>query len=613
MEKKNIFMFSGQGSQYYQMGKGLYNTNDIFRKKLHEFDEIVKDLIGSSLCEIIYDENKRMHDEFSRTLYTHPAIFIVESALVFTLASYGITPDLVMGTSLGEFTAAAVAGILSYEKALDLIIKQAECIEQTCEEGYIVVVFGNPSLYEDVEIIKKMSNIATINSENHFAIAGIRKNFKEIFDYFKAKDIMYQILPVSHGFHSRGIDPASESFQHFIAAEKFKKPDIPFISSLYGKEVNEIGNEYFWEIAREPILFVKALESINAEDMSFNYIDLGPTGTLATLTKYYNKETGQDSEIFQIMNQFGKEVENLEIVKSKVPAKGTKSPPAKKDLVAYVFPGQGSQKKGMGEDLFDEYKEHIHTADAILGYSVKELCLQDPENNLKNTQYTQPALFIVNALEYLKRIDSGESKPDFVAGHSLGEYSALFAAGAFNFETGVKLTKKRGELMSKAQGGGMAAVIGMTEKQIEEVINNDELQNISIANINSPSQIVISGMKDDILHAQSFFEEAGCIRYIPLNVSGAFHSRFMKDAGEEFDKFLKQFQFSELTIPVIANVSAQPYTNDTIRKYLTDQITHSVRWTDSIMYLIGKGVKEFIEVGPGNVLKRLIAAIKKDG
>ncbi len=281
-------------------------------------------------------------------------------------------------------------------------------------------------------------------------------------------------------------------------------------------------------------------------------------------------------------------------------------------MVAYVFPGQGSQKKGMGEDLFNEYKELTDRASKILGYSIEELCVEDPDTNLVKTQYTQPALYVVNALNYRKRIDSDGIKPNYVAGHSLGEYNALFAAEVVDFETGLKLVQKRGELMSKAKDGGMAAVIGMEEEKIKDVLANNDLNNIDIANLNSPSQIVISGPKNDIINAQSLFESAGCMMYIPLNVSGAFHSRLMGDARKEFEEFLNQFSFGSIKIPIISNVLAIPYRENNIKQLLADQINHPVRWTDSICYMMGKGIKEFEEIGPGNVLTKMVQKIKRE-
>ena len=220
-------------------------------------------------------------------------------------------------------------------------------------------------------------------------------------------------------------------------------------------------------------------------------------------------------------------------------------------------------------------------------------------------------MFVVNALSYYKKIKETEKKPDFVAGHSLGEYSALLAAGGIDFETGLKLVKKRGELMSRATGGAMAAVVNCSEGDVIEILRDNELEGIDIANYNSLSQIVISGLEDQIKHSVDVFNGAG-ITAIQLNVSGAFHSRYMQESREEFEVFLKDFDFSELEIPVISNVHARPYQSSDIVANLADQITHSVKWSESIRYLMGLGDMAFEEVGPGNVLTNLIAKIQKE-
>ncbi len=280
-------------------------------------------------------------------------------------------------------------------------------------------------------------------------------------------------------------------------------------------------------------------------------------------------------------------------------------------MITFAFPGQGSQASGMGWLLFDEFKELTAQCDNILGYSIKDLCAKNGNINLHQTQFTQPALYIVNALSYLKKLKETGKKPNFVLGHSLGEYNALFAAEVFDFETGLKLVKKRGELMSRAMGGGMAAVIGLNQEQVGNILKQNKLENISIANYNSPSQIVISGPNQDISRVNSFFEASGG-RYIPLNVSGAFHSRYMNNAKKEFEEFISAFTFSKLTIPVISNISARPYKSEDVKKNLVDQITHPVKWTESIRYLMGCGEMEFEEIGPGNILKRLIQSIQKE-
>src|SRR5215813_13338065 len=169
-------------------------------------------------------------------------------------------------------------------------------------------------------------------------------------------------------------------------------------------------------------------------------------------------------------------------------------------MISFVFPGQGSQKRGMGQGLFDEVSEYTAVekdVDAIVGHSMRKVCLEDPDNRLKETQFTQPSLYVANALHYYKAVSQG-IRPAFVAGHSLGEYNALLAAGVFDFLTGLRLVKKRGELMSQARNGGMGAVIGLSADAIAKLIRENGLASIDVANFNSPSQIVLSGPVEDI-------------------------------------------------------------------------------------------------------------------
>ena len=261
----------------------------------------------------------------------------------------------------------------------------------------------------------------------------------------------------------------------------------------------------------------------------------------------------------------------------------------------------------MGGDLFGKFVKEVHEADDILGYSIKELCLDDPRMQLSNTQYTQPALYTVEALNFLDRIATG-AKPKYCIGHSLGEYSALFAAGAFDFATGLKLVKKRGELMALATGGGMLAVINLPVERIMVLLNQHGLTAVDCANLNSPKQIVLSGAEADIAKANQILS-GEAMMCVPLRVSGAFHSRYMQDAAHEFGRFLDEFEFKPLSIEVIANVTAKPYTQETIKENLTRQITSPVKWFESIGYLRKAGETEFVEVGPGNVLTRLLPQI----
>jgi malonyl CoA-acyl carrier protein transacylase len=277
-----------------------------------------------------------------------------------------------------------------------------------------------------------------------------------------------------------------------------------------------------------------------------------------------------------------------------------------------LFPGQGSQSKGMGAELFDRYPDWTAQADEVLGYSIRELCVDDPRNELGLTQFTQPALYCVNALSYRARQEDGGATPAFVAGHSLGEYNALQAAGVFDFATGLTLVRQRGQIMGEVSGGGMAAVIGLEPQRIQEVLDATEAgRRLDVANFNSFDQTVIAGPKDDLMTVKAQFEAAGVRAYIPLNVSAPFHSRYMREAQTRFGAILLDVSFAPPEIPVISNVSGKPYEGDLVRQTLSEQIGNSVRWLESMVYLLDQPEPEFEEVGPGQVLTKLLAQIKK--
>jgi len=283
-------------------------------------------------------------------------------------------------------------------------------------------------------------------------------------------------------------------------------------------------------------------------------------------------------------------------------------------MKVYMFPGQGSQSRGMGGDLFDRFSDVTAKADAILGYSIRELCLDDPRNELASTQFTQPALYVVNALSYLRKIEDTGQTPDFLAGHSLGEFNALLAGGCFDFETGLKLVQKRGELMGQVSSGGMAAVMNSSRDEIEEKLKANGLNNVYLANYNTPSQIVISGAIDEIAAAESILMQ-GKVRYYPLATSGAFHSAYMRDAMAKFREVIQGVRFEPPRIPVVANVTARPYRSQTMAETLTRQIASTVRWCESMQYLLATGAArrepvDFEELGNGDVLTKMAFTIK---
>lgn len=276
-----------------------------------------------------------------------------------------------------------------------------------------------------------------------------------------------------------------------------------------------------------------------------------------------------------------------------------------------MFPGQGSQKTGMGAELFDQYKDYVNEANQILGFDIKDMCLSNSDNRLDNTQFTQPALYLVSAMSFLNKKKEGE-KYCASLGHSLGEYTALFAAGVFDLLTGLKMVKKRGEIMAKAENGAMAAVIGLEDIKIKEILESSETgKRIDVANYNSPGQVVISGLREDITACENIFKTSGAKMYIPLKVSGAFHSRYMRPSADEFELFIKNFSIQSPAFPVYSNVTGLRHEKNSILENLVLQMTSPVRWVSIIQNIKTQdSAAEFVEIGPGNVLTGLVKRIK---
>ena len=279
--------------------------------------------------------------------------------------------------------------------------------------------------------------------------------------------------------------------------------------------------------------------------------------------------------------------------------------------LAFIYPGQGSQALGMGVSVWEMYPDAARIFDKAseaAGYDVRALCADGPIEKLSRTMYTQPALFTVEAAitDVLK---AHGVYPSAVAGHSLGEFGAWYAAGAFGFEDGFRLVSERGRLMDNADPEGkgtMAAIIGLDADTVREACESVNGV-VVVANYNSPQQVVISGEKSAVAAAGELLNERGAKRVLPLNVSGAFHSPLMNDAKAEFEWVVEQIPITDAEIPVYANVTASKVTDAArIKEIIVQQLTSSVRWTETVLNMIGDGIEHAYEIGPGNVLAGLV-------
>jgi [acyl-carrier-protein] S-malonyltransferase len=284
--------------------------------------------------------------------------------------------------------------------------------------------------------------------------------------------------------------------------------------------------------------------------------------------------------------------------------------------VAYLFPGQGSQRVGMGRELYENSpaaRAVFEETDSVLGFPLTKLCFEGPEDALRQTENAQPAILAVS-LAHLRANPELEARlPVFVAGHSLGEYTALVAAGVLDFADALRLARERGRLMQEAgrqNPGGMVAIIGLDEASVDEVCQSAETR---IANLNCPGQIVVSGAASNVARAAELAKAKGARSAMPLQVSGAFHTALMQPAAEGMAQVVSSLHFRDAVVPVVANTTARPITDgEALKAELLDQLCHCVRWQNSVEYMIGEGVTTFVEIGPGQVLTGLTKRISRE-
>ena len=304
-----VFMYSGQGSQYYHMGRELYETNAVFRSAMQELDELIKNKLGESVVGHIYRDDKKKLEPFNDILITHQAIFMVEYSLTRMLIECNIKPDYVLGASLGEITAAAVANILSLDECIDLLLGNARIVTAQCAPGKMLAILGDTDLYASLPILHSNSDLASINFQQHFVVSGTVSALQEISSYLQAEDIAFQFIDVSFGFHSALMDIAKTDIEALLATLNYKQPQIPFVSCAKQQIMDSIDCDHFWYVFRRPVKFWQSIQLFERSN-PYRYIDLGPSGTLSTFASYIlSKDSG--SNTYPLLTPFGQDANNL--------------------------------------------------------------------------------------------------------------------------------------------------------------------------------------------------------------------------------------------------------------------------------------------------------------
>jgi bacillaene synthase trans-acting acyltransferase len=306
MSASTVFMFSGQGSHYYQMGKQLFDTNAVFRQWMIRLDELIQEISGDRVLAAIYSSNKA--EVFDQTRLTHPAIFMVEYSLAQCLIHEGIKPDLTLGTSLGSFAAATVAGYLDVEDAVTAVLKQAAAFEASCERGGMIAIVADPALYHE-DFLRGHSEMAGINFASHFGVSAPVANLTGIEASLKQRGIIHQRLAVSFAFHSRWIDNAAARFNSFMRSVPRRNGRLPLVCCERAATLTTLPDDFFWRVVRQPIRFQEAVAHLEQRG-KHRYIDVGPSGTLATFVKY-GLPKASESTAHAILTLYGQDQKNL--------------------------------------------------------------------------------------------------------------------------------------------------------------------------------------------------------------------------------------------------------------------------------------------------------------
>ncbi len=310
MKNEIVFMFSGQGSQYYHMGKELYEKHPRFKMWMDHCDEIVTPLIGTSLIDVLYQEGVNKGMPFDQILYTNPALISIEYSIARILMEMGIQPNYVLGYSLGEISAAIISGVISLEDGLQFIVDSAQLLINESPAASMLAIINSPDIQSEFPHIFENCWLTGNNFENNFVVGGLIKDIEHLQIWLNNKNIAYQKLPVNYGFHTKLLNPLEQKWRQLIEEMDFFSMRIPIISSSYSKILQDVDEEYFWQITRFSVDFKKTIDLL-IKDNSFVFIDAGPSGSLATFIKYLIPNNSKSFSM-EVMNQFGNDLRTLE-------------------------------------------------------------------------------------------------------------------------------------------------------------------------------------------------------------------------------------------------------------------------------------------------------------
>jgi acyl transferase domain-containing protein len=315
MVKKMIWMFAGQGAQYYQMGRELYEREPVFRQFLERADRLVQELINESLIDIIYRPRANRFEPFHRLLHTHPAILVFQCAIGETLLKRGLRPDYLLGYSLGEFACLVISGVISFEDALTALIKQAELVEYCVPRGQMLAILDSADLIDRYPEAFRRCTAAAYNSPRNFVVSASTDALIQLQQFLKGREILFVELPVDYPFHSPQMDSLQSVSEAVLNRVPLSAPQIPIITAQQGELLKEPTPRHMWDVTRNLVNFAKTIRQLESSG-PYLYVDLGPSGSMATAVKY-NLQSGSQSELVTISSAFGHECKNVELLLEK--------------------------------------------------------------------------------------------------------------------------------------------------------------------------------------------------------------------------------------------------------------------------------------------------------